>query len=159
MKQLWSSSITICIDLLVYSNVIQTLVYFSNCIKGNALAKISGLGQNTARYHEHVTGDWVGQVRHGGVGTSSRIIWILTSGAAAWFVTRSPAKTYTEKDFRVLNNNNCYFLCKENVIWSYFLVFTNPFNKKSCREEETPHSLSSRWIEMKIKVSCWVNEE
>lgn len=65
-------------------------------IKVAALVKISSIVHHTARYHEHVTGDGVGQVRHGGVGPTTGIIWILTSGAAAWFVPRSPAKMNTQ---------------------------------------------------------------
>lgn len=43
-------------------------------------------------YHEHVAGDWVGQVRDrgGGIVATSAFVWGLTSGAAAWFVTWSP---------------------------------------------------------------------
>lgn len=43
-------------------------------------------------YHEHVAGDWVGQVRDrgGGIVATPALVWGLTSGAAAWFVTWSP---------------------------------------------------------------------
>lgn len=46
----------------------------------------------TVSYHEHVAGDWVGQVGDGGgaIVSTSTLVGGLTSGAAAWFVTWSP---------------------------------------------------------------------
>lgn len=56
-------------------------------------------GYHFVCYHEHVTGDWIGQVRNGGVGimtwplAASTFVRCLTSGAAAWLVSRCPVET------------------------------------------------------------------
>lgn len=97
---------------------------------------LMGLHVHIACYHEHVTGDWVGQVRNRGVGivATSGLVWGLTSGAAAWFVTRSPFKMDTNThiftcSYTALICIKCAFFCLGLFLMVWGLTFSL---KSSC---------------------------
>lgn len=72
---------------------VETLSKYDSMYRTNLQChrRVRYVSVTSVLYHEHVAGDWVGQVRdRGGIVATSALVWGLTSGAAAWFVTWSP---------------------------------------------------------------------